>query len=76
MVENTPLDKVHAYEAEKAKAVLAPFRGGPGTRGAIRLRVERADMLEQAICEALVEQKIRVRIEEYSKGNRRDITET
>ena len=46
------LDKVHARESELAKKVLADFREPDG--GVSGVNLNRADRLEQAICEALV----------------------
>ena len=46
------LSKVHARESKLAKEVLAPFREPDG--GVSGINLNRADRLEQAICEALV----------------------
>jgi hypothetical protein len=46
------LDKVHAKEADIARTLLADYRGA---NGEIILPRQRADRLQQAICEALVE---------------------
>lgn len=47
----TVLNKVHAEEAKIAREVLRPFRE---VDGRTTLSRQRADRLEQAICEALV----------------------
>lgn len=53
-----PLDHIYPEQAKKAREILEPFReqflDGPVAYGAIQVSGERADRLEQAICEALV----------------------
>lgn len=54
---STVLDRVHKTESELACDLLLPFRIPLNVFGAggIMLSRERADRLEQAICEALVQ---------------------
>ena len=57
----TVLNEVHAEEAEAARKVLDDFREEDGR--IFLLSVQRADRLEQAICEALVAAKEKHHVE-------------
>lgn len=51
----SPLEQVEKVWADKARDLLAPFRDRYERPGSIIVSQFRADRLEQAICEALVE---------------------